>query len=139
MRYLGIDYGAKNVGLAISDQGGRMAFPFSVLHNDMSLLAKVYDICDKEKITAIVIGESIDMSGEKNKIMGSIEELKKNLETELDLPIYFEKEFMTSVYSGEQKFKNILQARKVKKGKEMKDDSKAATLILQRFLEKKNN
>lgn len=145
MKYLGIDYGVKRVGLAISDDGGKIAFPYKVIQNNLELVDAIHNICGEENISAIVLGESLDSSGNKNKVMGSIEELKKNLEIELDLPVDFEKEFMTSVHSGEQKFKNIFIARKIKissakaSAYQRKDDSKAAALILQRYLDRKNN
>lgn len=138
MRYLGIDYGSKRVGLSISDEGGNIAFPYKVVKNDLMILDEIHNICGQEEVSAIVVGESTDVSGAHNKIMGSIEEFKRNLEAELDLPIYFEKEFMTSVYSSIQKSKNIFSAKKIKNIEKEKNDSLAATLILQRFLDRKN-
>ncbi len=137
MRYLGIDYGAKRVGLALSDEEGRMAFPYKVIKNDLELVDKIHNICGEEEVSAIVLGESHDLSGKPNKIMGCIEEFKRNLEGELDLPISFEKEFMTSMHSNIPKSKNIFSARKTKNIIEQKDDSQAATLILQRYLDRK--
>ncbi len=139
MRYLGIDYGFKRVGISISDEKGIMAFPYKVVLNNLELVDSIHNICGLENIGAIVLGESKDLSGNPNKIMGSIEEFKRNLEAELDLPVYFEKEFMTSMHSRIGKNKDIFIARKIKKEKVIKDDSKAATLILQRFLDKKQN
>jgi putative Holliday junction resolvase len=138
MRYLGIDYGSKKVGLSISDEEGNIAFPYKTIGNSLELVDTIHNICGKEEVSAVVLGESQDFSGKPNKIMGSIEEFKRNLEIELDLPVFFEKEFMTSVYSGEQKSKNVFIAKKIKKEKVEKDDSKAATLILQRYLDRKN-
>ena len=37
MRYLGIDYGTKEVGLAFSDEAGTMGFPFDIVPNDAHL------------------------------------------------------------------------------------------------------
>lgn len=138
MKYLGIDYGHKNVGIAISDDNGFIAFPKYTLSNDLSLIENISDICKKENISGIVLGESHDLSGKPNKIMGSIEEIKRNFEFELELPVYFEKEFMTSLHSDIQKTKSIFSAHKIKKDVYKKDDAKAATLILQRFLDRKN-
>ena len=138
MRHLGIDYGTKRVGIAISDEGGTLAFPYKVLKNDMALLDTIHNICGQENVSAIVVGESMDLSGAPNKIMGSIEELVKNLEADLDLPVYLQKEFMTSLHSGKSFTKDMFSDRQIKKEKELKDDSKSATLILQRYLDKKN-
>ena len=139
MRYLGIDYGSKRVGVAISDEDGSMAFPKVILKNDLSLLDTIFDMCRKENISAIVLGESHDLSGKPNKIMGSIEEFKHNLEGELDMPVYYEKEFMTSVFARGNEGKNINNAKQIKKKEGVRVDSSAAALILQRYLDKINN
>jgi putative Holliday junction resolvase len=139
MRYLGIDYGSKRVGLSLSDEEGQIAFPYKIVSNNLELVDVVHNICGKEEISAIVLGESQDLSGKPNKIMGSIEEFKRNLEAELDLPVFFEKEFMTSVFARGDEGKNINSARKVKKSDKGKIDDSASALILQRYLDRKNN
>ena len=141
MRYLGIDYGSKRVGLSLSDEEGKMAFPYKILQNNLELVDTIHNICGTEEISAIVLGESNDLSGKPNKIMGSIEEFKRNLECELDLPIYFQKEFMTSVFARGNEGKIALSATRRRGGKMISSrvDSSAAALILQRYLDKKNN
>jgi putative Holliday junction resolvase len=136
MRYLGIDYGIKRVGLAISDEEGMMAFPYKIVQNNQELLDTIHNICGQEEIGGIVIGESQNLSGEPNKIMAEVSEFKDKLTSEVKLPIFFEKEFMTSLHSGEQKSKNIFSDRKTKKEIKNKNDSQAAALILQRFLDR---
>lgn len=139
MRHLGIDYGSKRVGVAISDDTGMMAFPYKILPNNMELVDTIHNICGTEEIGAIVLGESHDLSGVPNKIMGSIEEFKKNLEAELDLPVYFQKEFMTTIEARGREGKEINNAKKVEKSKQKGADASAAALILARYLDKKNN
>ena len=138
MRHLAIDYGSKRVGIAISDDGGTMAFPYKILQNNTELVDTIHNICGEESISAIVIGESHDLSGQPNKIMGSIEEFKKNLEAELDLPIYFQQEFMTTIEARGREGKEQNNARKTAKGEQLSADASAAALILQRYLDKKN-
>jgi len=139
MRYLGIDYGSKRVGMALSDERGMMAFPSIVVPNNMQLVAVISALCTAENITAIVIGESHDLSGKANKIMGSIEEFKRNVEAELELPIYFQAEFMTTIEARGRQGKESNTARKTKKISDSGPaDASAAALILQRYLDKKN-
>jgi putative Holliday junction resolvase len=138
MRHLGIDYGSKRVGIALSDEGGSLAFPETILANDLSLVESVKTLCIDHSVAAIVLGESHDLSGKPNKIMGSIEEFKRNLEAELDVPIYFQKEFMTTVEARGRAHKEVNTARKTPQQKSAPADAKAAALILQRFLDKKN-
>jgi len=139
MRYLGVDYGSKRVGLALSDESGTLAFPYKIVLNNLELIDIVHNICGQEEISAVVVGESSDLSGNPNKIMGSIEEFKKNLEIELDLPVYYQKEFMTTVEARGHVGKEINNAKKTTKIKQDKVDASAAALILQRYLDKINN
>lgn len=139
MKHLGIDYGSKRVGLAISDEDGSFAFPYKIIANNMELVDAIHNICGTEEIGAIVLGESHDLSGQPNKIMGSIEEFKRNIEAELDLPVYFQKEFMTTTEARGRGGKEVNNAKKVGKIKQAAADASAAALILQRYLDKKNN
>jgi len=127
MKYLGIDYGEKNVGIAISDIEGKVAFPKIVLKNNAELAKKIFDICEESEIEAIVIGESKDYKGEDNKINPKIIVFKKELIGVLKLPIFLEPEFMSS-----------MQVEKTFGKTEMLDAS-AASIILQTFLDKVKN
>jgi len=130
-KYLGIDYGSKRVGVAVSDDGCKIAFPKNIIENNKKLPETLKEICKKENITGVVLGESLDSSMEPNLIMEKVYPFKEFLEKELEIPVYFEKEFMTSHHAsfGE------------KRGEFKKDaiDASAAALILQRFLDKINN
>jgi putative holliday junction resolvase len=124
MKILGIDFGSKRIGLAVSDESGKMAFPHSVILNNKSALDEVGDIVKKEKIESIIIGESKDFKGEPNEIMKEIERFKKILEEKTKMPVFFEPEFMTSQQAEHLQGKNEMH------------DASAATIILQSYLDK---
>jgi len=124
MKYLGIDFGSTRVGIAISDEEGKIAFPHSVLQNDKNLLEEVEKIIEKEKIDEVIIGESKNFKGEPNKIMVKIEKFKKILEEKTKLRVSLEPEFMTSA-----------QAKQIQ-GKNKMHDASAAAIILQSYLDK---
>ncbi|OGI73387.1 hypothetical protein A2737_00445 [Candidatus Nomurabacteria bacterium RIFCSPHIGHO2_01_FULL_41_71] len=127
MRYLGIDYGTKRIGLAVSDLNGRLAFPKEVVKNNGELMRKIGEIISKEKIAEIVVGESLDFAGLPNILQKEIEFFISNLNRKFKLSTHREKEFFTSV-----------EARRYEdKGTSV--DASAAALILQRFLDKKNS
>ena len=46
-KFLGIDYGMKRIGLALSDENGTLAFPKEILPNDLNLFKKIGDILKK--------------------------------------------------------------------------------------------
>ncbi len=133
MRYLGIDYGAKRIGLAVSDAGGSMAFPRKVLENGPQAVNELAYFCREEEIDHIVLGESLDDIGNKNKVMEEIEAFKRELEGSTSLSVSLTNESMTTLHAlGGIAHKPTARFPKKKK---QKNDAEAATLILQRFLE----
>jgi len=126
MKYLCIDYGKKKIGVAVSDDSGELAFPCMIVENNKNLLIEIKQACKELKIHEIVMGNSLDQNGIPNPIMKDARAFAVQLENTLDLPLHFEKEFMTTMH-----------ARASHGGKEVVDDS-AAALILQRFLDRKN-
>lgn len=137
MRYLGIDYGTKRVGVAISDEMGSLAFPKVIFHNDNQLIPNILKLCDDEDVEKVVLGESNTQNGEQNKIMKEILEFKEKLEQKSGKQVFLEKEFMTSHEVSRQRFEMQNEQGRNKKQDNKKVDDSAAALILQRFLDKR--
>ncbi|MBX4198491.1 Holliday junction resolvase RuvX [Candidatus Parcubacteria bacterium] len=127
MRYMGIDYGSKRVGIAISDESGSFALPEAVIHMSKNIVADIGKIIKEKGIKHIIIGESKDFKGADNAIMPKVRELKEKLEKEFDLPVEFEPEFLTS-----------REAEHIQ-GKGEMHDASAAALILKSYLARKSN
>ena len=118
MKYLGVDYGSKRVGLAVSDFSESFAMPLKVISDFASLedlLDEVERICKDEDIDEIVVGESKDFSQKDNKIMKEIKLFAKKLKEKLKI--------LTS------------QEAKRLQGKNEMHDASAAALILKSYLE----
>ncbi|MBX4210876.1 Holliday junction resolvase RuvX [Candidatus Parcubacteria bacterium] len=124
MRYLGIDYGSKRVGIALSDESGEFSIPHSVLKNDKELSETIAHICKENHVTEIIIGESLDYNKKPNPIMKKITAFKIELEEKLKLPVHLEPEFMTSQEAAHIQGHNSLT------------DASAAALILKSYLDK---
>ncbi|MCC6448315.1 MAG: pre-16S rRNA-processing nuclease YqgF [Chitinophagaceae bacterium] len=122
---MGIDYGSKRVGIAISDENAQFAIPNVVISNNKKLLSEVLNICKTNDISEIVLGESKDYKMNDNPIMKEISEFKLNLERE-KIKVHLELEYMTSA-----------QATFFQKENKMIDAS-AAAIILQSYLDRKN-
>ncbi len=131
MRILGLDYGSKNIGVAVSDEGAGFAFPRGVLPNNDKILKALASLIHEEGISSIVLGDP----GE-NKISAEVKNFAKNLESVFGLEIVMEKEFMTSAHVSQAGGKKPI-ARKSKKATGPKKDDSAAALILQRYLDRK--
>ena len=126
-KYLGIDYGEKRVGIAVSDVEGKLAFPKIVLENSHELTKQISDLCQEFKAEVIVIGESKNYKGEDNKINPQIISFKREISSLIKLPIFLEPEFMSSM-QVEKTF-----------GKTDMLDASAAAIILQTFMDKEKN
>ncbi|MEI6280628.1 MAG: Holliday junction resolvase RuvX [bacterium] len=142
-KFLGIDFGTKRIGIAISDENCTLAFPKEIVLNDSNTLKNIGEIIKKENIEQIVIGESVDFSGKLNALSARIEVFILELGERFNLPIHKQKEFLTSVEARKSKNDksslNQSQAHsKIKQIKSGRVDASAAALILQRYLDKIN-
>ncbi len=145
-RIIGIDYGSKRVGVAVSDETGRFALPKKVLKNmggkkadrktdrtaegKADLLAPLVEeieaLAKETGAGEFVVGESKNHDGEENEIMKEVHMFIAELEKKTGLPVSIEPEFMTSV-----------QAARFQGETELLDAS-AAAIILQSFLDRRN-
>lgn len=122
MRLLGIDYGTKRVGVALSDAEGRMAFPHAVFPCDAALIKSIEEVVKEKGVEKIVVGYSVDKNGEPNKLHTAVKKLVQDLITEIELPIELEPEQYTT-----QEAKRI-------QGKTDMTDASAATIILNSYI-----
>ena len=65
-RFLGIDYGTKRIGVAVSDESGTLAFPKEIIENDALTFKRLGEIITENNVSEIVVGESVDFSGRLN-------------------------------------------------------------------------
>ncbi|MEK7606483.1 MAG: Holliday junction resolvase RuvX [Patescibacteria group bacterium] len=124
MTILGIDYGTKRIGVALSDTSEVLAFPKETIQNNKKALEALKEICVKEKARLIVLGHSKDSQGNDNPVMEKIHPFKAELETTLAIPVIFEQESWSSVEAT--RFQGMNE----------NIDASAAAIILQRFLDK---
>lgn len=96
MRYLGIDYGTKKVGLALSDEAGTMGFPHGILPNSGRLIDEVLALIERKGVTGVVIGDSRDNAGAENPVMAGAKAFATLLESRSGLAVEFEPELFTT-------------------------------------------
>ena len=123
MRYLGIDYGSKRIGVAISDEAGVFAFPLKVLENKGNSLKDISAICLENKIGEIIVGESLNFAQEDNDVMKEIIPFVEELKKKTGLKVSLHPEFMTSQEAERLQGKNDMH------------DASAAALILKSYLD----
>lgn len=123
MKYVGIDYGTKKVGIALSDEDASFAFPREIVATD-DLLEYLQALIKEEDIQGVVIGESLASNGQENNLAQKVQTVVKKIEEKIGKPVFFIREDFSSVEAHRYQ---------IKKGD--RDDS-AAAIILQRFLDK---
>lgn len=126
MRYLGIDYGAKRLGLAVSSEG--IAFPRDVIENDEKAVATLRDIIDKERISTIIIGDTRDFGGMANPITKDAKAFAERVKKETGMAVVEAFEAGSSI-----------EASRFAPEGHSKDDAAAAAIILQRYLDMKSS
>jgi putative Holliday junction resolvase len=124
-RILGIDFGSKRVGVAVSDDSATIAQPLVVLKNSKTLLSEIEQIISEQNVEAVVIGESKDFKGKNNLIMEEINDFVGQLSLVNSIPIYFEPEFLSSHQAQQLQGKNDML------------DASSAAIILQSYLNRK--
>jgi putative holliday junction resolvase len=133
MKYLGIDYGTKRIGLARSDSNGTLAFPHGVVKAGAGALSAIHEVIKKEEIEKIVLGESNNFKGEPNAVMENITEFKKDLEELTGLVVEYEAEFLSSAAAARQYDGDFGRGDKPS---QEKLDASAAAMILQSYLDR---
>lgn len=123
MRILGIDYGEKRIGIALSDENKKMAFPYAVIVNDKNIYNEIRKICEKEKVEKIILGLPLALDNQDTDATKPSQNFKIRLEKKIEIPVIFEKEFYTTKEAErvQGKIKNI--------------DASAAALILKYYFD----
>ena len=130
MRVLGIDYGTKRVGIAISDATGTIANPYITLTNDHRLVEEITKITNNYQIKTIVLGLPKHMNNDQSIIGDKVLELKVTLE-ENNLNVVLVDERRTSSEANRIMRENNSR----KKNRKEKIDALAASIILQTYLD----
>jgi len=123
---MGIDYGSKKVGVALTDPSGKMAFPHCVILNTPKLFSEITDIIKNYKVEEVVIGQSIDKNGVPNAVQAGAEALMLDLTLTSGLPVHFEPEQFST------------KAAERIQGTHKMIDASAAALIVESYLMKQN-
>ncbi|MEK9166588.1 MAG: Holliday junction resolvase RuvX [Patescibacteria group bacterium] len=123
MRYLGIDYGEKRIGVAISDEGGSFSFPYSVVVNDKNAISKICGIIQKENIAEVALGLPQNFGRQDTKATGRVRAFAEELKKASSVPVVLVDETLST-------------AEVIKSGAapDRMRDAAAAALILRTYL-----
>jgi putative Holliday junction resolvase len=135
MRILGIDFGERRVGVAISDSRGTLSTPLTTLRrkDDASLIAKLLEIVRQESIEGLVVGEPRRLDGSRGAAAERVVAFADKLARAADLPCELIDEVLTSV-AAKQRLREIgVDPRRHPE----RIDAMAAQIILQEALDRR--
>ena len=136
MRILGLDFGSKTVGVAISDPTEFIATGVTIIRRDKEdKLRKTYaaieEICEENGVEKIVLGCPFNMDGSEGERVRKTREFKENLERRTGLEVVLMDERLSTVEADEL----MNEARIAGKERKSLVDKIAATYILQWYLD----
>ena len=128
MRWLALDHGTKNIGIAFSDELEILASPFAVWPNQGdATLARLARLATEEGAQALVVGLPRHHDGAESATAGLARAFGEALRERTGLPLVFWDEHLTSAEAD-----RLLAQRGVKaRDRKARLDSAAAAVILQ--------
>jgi putative holliday junction resolvase len=154
MRILGLDYGEKRIGLAITDRQNIMAIPFGMIENNNSISENILKLIKENDIGRIVIGRPINLNGQPGYQTEIVDRFISNVLKTYKLPIsIIDERFTSKISSGiisgghnaRKDDRNINQNKKMTKKKMDQArksgaaDTISAALILEDYLKSQEN
>jgi len=134
MRILGIDYGRRRIGLAVSDEAGFLARPLDPFLRTHSLkkdLESLAHLARELEAGSVVVGLPLNMDGSKGEMALEVEEFVVQLQAVSKIDVSVSDERLTSVEAE----RVLLEGDVKRKDRKRLRDGLAATLILQGYLD----
>lgn len=136
MRVIGLDYGSKTVGVALSDELMLTAQPLTTIHRDRptklrQTLAQIEQIIEQYDVDRIVVGWPKKLDNEEGERCEKTKEFGDMLENRTGLEIIYQDERLTTAHAD-----GVLEQGGIRKDKRKQYiDKMAASLILQNYLD----
>ncbi|CAN5346989.1 Holliday junction resolvase RuvX [soil metagenome] len=132
---MGIDYGEKRIGVALSDPTGSLASPLTTLvrrRGKRPPYAEIARLADEREVAEIVVGLPLDLAGDEGEWCAEVRRFGEKLAARTGLPLHWIDERLSSVRAE----RAIRGAGLPKQRREEKErvDAAAAAVILQLFL-----
>lgn len=137
MRVLGIDFGDRRIGLALSDPTRTIATPLETVTRRAGKrmpLARLEALAREHEVVRLVVGLPLDLQGEETPWCAEVRAAGDELARRLDVPVDYMDERLTSV-RAERAVRGV-GLRKSQREEKGRIDAAAAQLILQSWLDR---
>jgi putative pre-16S rRNA nuclease len=133
---MGVDFGEKRVGIAVSDPTGTIATPLDTLVRRTGKrppIARMMEIAETHEVGQVVVGLPLGLDGEENEWCAEVRKVGDKLAERLGAPVAYVDERLTSV-RAERAIRSIGLSKHDREQKG-RVDAAAAQLILQAWLD----
>jgi len=134
-RVLGIDYGEKRIGVAISDKSKIFAQPLDFVFNNANVYENISKIVKEKEVELIIIGLPLKLNGEESETSVTVREFSHKLNNFLKVNTEFIDERLTTSYAE----KLLISGDVKRKDRKKLIDSLSAQIFLQNYLDKIKN
>jgi putative Holliday junction resolvase len=134
-RILGIDYGLKRIGLALTDPLETFAYPLKTIPNDKNLLNELALLIKEKNVVKIILGIPSEDNNKNSLIITRVQNFKEHLSKKFSIEIILWDEGYTSVIAKQRVIESV--TKKSKRQDKGLLDSNSAAIILQEYLESK--
>lgn len=136
MRIMGLDYGAKTVGVAVTDELGYTVLPLETIERKeenklRKTCAGIERIIKDKNIGLIVLGKPLNMDGSAGERVEKCEIFKQMLERRTGLSIVWQDERLTTIEADQM----LAESGVKKENRKKYIDQVAASIILREYLE----
>ena len=133
-RILGLDFGTRRIGLALSDPTGTLASPLPFLKNSRpsDVASKLKALTETHQITTVVIGLPRNLDGTYGPAAQKVRDFITQIQPHLSAKIIPQDERLTTVQASRGLSQMGLNQKELRK----KVDCSAASLILQQYLDR---
>jgi putative pre-16S rRNA nuclease len=137
LRALGIDFGERRIGLALSDPTGTIAAPLDTLRRragKRAPLTRLEQVARHFEVARLVVGLPLDLRGRETEWCTEVRVFGDDLAARLGIPVTYVDERLTS-QMAERAVRSI-GLRKTEREQKGRVDAAAAALILQAWLDR---
>ena len=133
-RVLGIDFGTRRIGLALSDPTGTLASPLPFLENTgpQNVTARLKELIQIHGVQTVVVGMPRNMDGTYGPAAAKVREFIAQIQPHLSATMISQDERLTTVQAS----RGLSQMGLSQKELRQKVDSSSACLLVQQFLDR---
>ena len=130
---MGIDFGEKRIGIALTDPLLTFAYPFTTLINDINIYDNLKKIILEKNVIRIILGMPSSAKTGSAKVAEKVRKFQEELVEKFKLEIILWNEEYTSIIAEQRILESV--ARKKKRRDKSLIDQNAAAVILQEYLD----